>query len=449
MTMRRVPPTLATMFVILLAGCAGPAKLAERSHAELARGDLRKAYETARRALEKDSSHPDARAAFGEAATALATDFRTRVGRLAQIDTVAAARVAIEFRDFRAEIAHQPVPIAIDPDDLETEAVLCEGAARVLYRSAEQSLTAERPKEAYRRFLESEDFDPGYADVGRRVPEALERALTRVAILPFENQTDVRDLSPELAERMVHESARRTGSPALFFTRVVDLETVFEGTTVAELHHMTRDRALAIGRRLDADRVVYGRFTGLRVDNDTYDFTVPVFRKQVDKVVDGPDRVRWIESSLQVLARERHVRVTMEYEVLDTHSGEIVATHEEPREAYARVVWTDYRAEGNCDAYRLIPDDPRAPERERGRGSQERWKQTMGSWSLPSFLEKARTGPARHEWSREYRGEFAADTRERPVYLAVLPGVDDLVFGALRAAEEPLIGTLRELDPLD
>lgn len=446
--MSRLPRFLSALFLIALAGCASPAKLAERSHAALGQGDLRKAYEMARRALEKDPALPEARTAFGEAATAIAIDYRTRIARTAEVDTIAAAREAFAFRDFRAEIAHQPVSIATDPWDIELEAALATGAARLRYQDAEWSLQEGRPKEAYRRFLESEDFDPNYRDVGRRVPATLERALTRVAILPFENQTGVRDLSTALTERMVRETAQRTGSPALFFTRVVDVDDVFEGTTVAELRRMTRDDAIGIGRRLRADRVVYGRFTGLQVDNSTYDFTVPVFHKVVEKVADGPDQVRWIETQMEVRARERRVRVVMSYEVIDTNDGDVLAARDVPRETFARVVWSDYRADGDCDAYAFVPDAG-APGRERGRDSEDRWKKTMGSWTLPAFLERARSTPARRDWSSEYRGEFIADTRSRPVFLGTLPAVEDMVLVALHDSPEPVIKTLRELDPDD
>jgi len=447
----RHAPFLFTLLPLLLvlAGCASPARLAERSHDALAQGDLRKAYEMARRALEKDPSHPDARTAFGEAATRIATDYRTRIGRLAPIDTIDAAREAIAFRAFRAEVAQHPVAIATDPDDLEIERVLCEGAARLRYRDAEHSLASGHPKEAYRRFLESEEFDPDYGDVGERIPETLERALTHVAILPFENQTDVPDLSPKIAERMVQESERRSGSPSLFFTRVIDLQHVFEQTSVAQMNRMTREDALAIGRRLRADRVVYGRYTGLRVDNATDDFIVPLYRKEIVKVAEGPPQERWSETMMSVRVRERHIRVVMTWEVVDVRSGDLLAAHEEPREAFARVAWSDFHADGDCEDYRFAPDDPGSPRRERAQVSVQRWQEAMGAWTLPAFLERVRTGPDRNTWSRQYRGEFISDTRGRPVFLAALPEVEDLVFVALHKAEEPVIGTLRELDSED
>jgi len=120
-------PALLALTVI---GCASSAELARRSRRSLAAGDLRQAYETARRALDKDAENAEARAAFGAAATEMAIQYRTRIARIAPVDTVAAAREALEFRAFRAEVDRYPVAIAGDPDDLEVEARLGTAAYR-------------------------------------------------------------------------------------------------------------------------------------------------------------------------------------------------------------------------------------------------------------------------------------------------------------------------------
>ena len=438
-----------TLLALTLIGCASSAELARRSRRSLAAGDPRQAYEMARRALDKDAENAEARAAYGAAATEIAIQYRTRIARIAPADTVAAAREALEFRAFRTEVDRYPVAIARDPEDLEVEARLATAAARILYRGAERSLDEGRPKEAYHRFRDSERFDPGYRDVARRVVDAHEQALTRVAILPFEDQANVAGLATALAGRIAAETGRRTGSPALFFTRIVDPEQVLEHVTVGQLRRMTRDDALRIGRRLRAERVVYGRYTALRVDNTTHDFTVPIYRRTVQHVTDGPDRVLWRESSVSVLARERRVALTMAFEVLDTRTGEVVAQHDEPREAFARVVWSDYRADGECKEYALGHEELEREAPDRVRDGRDRWKRVMGSWSLPDFLERARSERVRSGWSSERRRDFYTDTRQRPVFLAELPGVDDLVHIALREPEEPVIAVLRALDPED
>jgi hypothetical protein len=437
------------LLLLVAGGCAGPNKLAKQSRVALMQGDLRKAYDKARRGVEKDPENAAARSAFGAAATQIATDYRERIARMAPGDTVDAARLAIEFRQFRAEVARYPVPVATDPADLDREAALCRGAARILYRGGDESFAARRPKEAYRQFNEAAGFDPGYRDVSRRVTETLDRALTDVAILPFEDQVGVNGLSADLAARMQQEVLRRCGSPALFFTRVVDDRVVMDNLSVRESRRMTRDDALAIGRRVHADRVVCGRYTGLQVDNNTSDFTVSLYSKVTDKGPDGQPRDRWVETPVDVLVRQRNVRVAMTFEVLDTRTGEVLETQTVPREAFARVAWTSYRADGDCDRFQLAPPAEAQVPADRVRRSQERWKESMGSWSVSAFLDRARQKPERRAWAAGYRSDFYGDSRQRPVWLAELPGVDDMVYLALRNVDEPVIAALRDIDGND
>jgi len=437
------------VLLVFAAGCAGPNKLAKQSQQALMHGDLRKAYEKARRGLEKDPGNTAARNAFGAAATQIATDYRERITRLAAGDTVDAARLAMEYHQFRSEVARYPVPVATDPRDVEVEAALCQGAARALYDDAEANLADRRPKEAYRQFHEAAGFDPGYRDVSKRVTETLSLALTDVAILPFEDQVGVNGLSAELADRMQHEVLRRCGSPALFFTRMVDGREVMEHVSMREAQRMTRDDALRVGRRVRADRVVTGRYTGLQVDNNTSDFTVSLYSKVTDKGADGQPRDRWVETPVDVLVRQRTVRLMMTFEVLDTRTGTVLSTQNVPREVYARVAWTSYRPEGDCDRFTLAPPEAAMIPADRVKRSQERWKDAMGSWSVSAFLGRAQAKPERRSWSRDYRPDFYNDTRQHPVWLAELPGVDDMVFVALRNAEEPVVSALRDLDGED
>jgi hypothetical protein len=174
-----------------------------------------------------------------------------------------------------------------------------------------------------------------------------------------------------------------------------------------------------------------------------------MWSKVTDKGPDGQPRERWVETPMDVLARQRTVRVTMTYEVLDTRSGRVLASATVPREVHARVAWTSYRPDGDCDRFTLAPPATAEVPAERTKRAQERWKDSMGSWTVPAFLERARQKPERRSWSRDYRPDFYSDTRQHPVWLAELPGVDDMVFVALRDAENPVLAALRELDDVD
>src|SRR5215831_1086608 len=100
MSRRFVPVALAVM---LLAGCAGPSKLAQKSEENLAAGENTRAWELATRALDRDPGNARARAAATAAGNAIARDWEQRIHVLAQSDSIAAARQVLELATFRVQ----------------------------------------------------------------------------------------------------------------------------------------------------------------------------------------------------------------------------------------------------------------------------------------------------------------------------------------------------------
>ena len=70
---------------LVLVACASSAKLARQSDEALARGDLRKAYDRARSAIEKDPQNQDARGAYAAASRLVKDLIRERVERGAAV----------------------------------------------------------------------------------------------------------------------------------------------------------------------------------------------------------------------------------------------------------------------------------------------------------------------------------------------------------------------------
>ena len=103
--------------------CAGPAQLARMSERELRAGHLRKAYELARRGVDKDSTSEPARRAMTAAATQLVDDWKGRILDVAEADTVAAARHGLELRDFRAELSRYRIEVTPDLGFAEREQI--------------------------------------------------------------------------------------------------------------------------------------------------------------------------------------------------------------------------------------------------------------------------------------------------------------------------------------
>jgi hypothetical protein len=106
--MSRIPSfgalaALATL--LLMTGCAGPAKLAERSEDQLVAGDHWKAWNTAIRALDKAPANDRARAAARAASASISSDWQRRITAIAAEDSIAAAEQVLELASFRAGAA--------------------------------------------------------------------------------------------------------------------------------------------------------------------------------------------------------------------------------------------------------------------------------------------------------------------------------------------------------
>jgi len=111
------------------------------------------------------------------------------------------------------------------------------------------------------------------------------------------------------------------------------------------------------------------------------------------------------------------------------------------------VAWTDFRAEGSCDDYRLIP--PNLDNTDEGRKVRDRWGECFGNWTLPEMLEQARNDRRRSLYQSRYRDEFRADSRKHPVLCGELPGEDDMAVIALDGAWRSVLSALKTVDSQD
>jgi len=444
----RTPVRIAVCCALALAAasCAGPNKLAERSEKALAAGESQKAYEKARSALKKDPENERARRAMSAAAERLAAGRKERMLAVARYDTLDAARQSINFDVFRRELADYRITLETDPEFERAEGTIREGAASIQYENGLSAMEDGHPKAAYFDFLSARDFRSGYRDVESRIHEAFDQAVTRVALLPFSNQTDIRGLPRELADQTYSEIVRRVNPQNYPFTVLLGRDQVYSKVTVADLDHMGRREAIRVGRDLDADRIVSGRFYGLRTKTDTESYHSTIYRKVVEKDEKGASVERFVEREIDVVARTRDVSVRYEFEVLDTEDGSVLASAGNAVDAEARALYTSYQADGDCDDYCLASPALRRADPERAKEVESEWKERFGSWTLPELLERARKDRERTRYRSDYRDEFYGNTAARPVFLGDLPPEDDLAVIALHEVWRPVLSALQELD---
>jgi hypothetical protein len=439
---------LAWLPLLLVLSCAAPSELVRRSEVSLQQGDAMKAFDWARRALDKEPGNAHARDAMTRAGRVLMEDAKARMLNLAEVDTIGAAKQSIELDAFRAQLNRYRVILPHDGAFEANEAQIRSGAAGAYYNMGARSLAGHRPRQAYREFTECQQFSPDYRDVAARMDRAYALAVTRVAILPFNNEVAISALSPQMMEETYSQVVRLNNIRSLPFTRLISPDQIYGKLTMADAVHMSRAAAIKVGRALGAQRIVIGRYYALRAEtnNDTYHETI--FHKVPGvKNAEGPTRDRFEEQRFEAVRRERTITVSFEFEVIDIDEETPLAHRGDDRSVVARTVYTRFQPSGNCDDYCLVPPDAKAADPDRAKGVEGEWKEKFGSLTLPKFLDRAAKSSGRTRYESRFRGEFvhASD----PVYLDDLPPEGDLAFIALSDLWEPLAATLRDLDGRD
>ena len=439
---RAIPALVA---VLILAGCAGPAKLAERSEDQLVSGDHWKAWHTAVRALEKAPANSRARAAAQAAANSITSDWQRRIAGVAAEDSLAAAEGVLELAAFRAN-GTRWATLTPSPEWARTEIALRAHAARTWYQRGAASNAAKRPKRAYREWLECDRFVESYRDADALAEKARQKATTRVAILPFA-AADA-ELGREVASRWRDAVTNRLAPPSGLFTRFVAGEPVESAVSVAQLGRLTRADAARIGRDAGAERAVWGRIGEIESSTQLHVFKDRVARKVVRKDESGATHVTWTEVPIEVVARVRTVTVPVECEVIATRGGTTLARRTLTRTTSARVVWTSEMLEGDADAYALVSDDVRASNPDRVRDVETRWKAVCGDkTTLQEVLRARRAARGSGAYDRGALPRFVAGAAF--VMLSELPPASDLALAALSDGWPPLEEELGRLDGLD
>jgi hypothetical protein len=430
---------------LALSSCANAAKLAKQSQESLAKGDLRKAYDRGLRAVEKDPLNQSARDAYHAASTRVAADYRARVVAAAAGDTIAAANLALEYREFRLEVAHHETQLDAAPDYDRAERAILTGAARAYYARGQSAMDAHRPKIAVDEFQAVRRYDDNYRDVASQLAEARRQATARVALLPFTDRIGVPGLSQDIADTVQRQVSRRANDE-FRFTEIVSAGELERNMTVAESRSTRLEDAIEAGRRVGATMIVVGRFRSLRSNASQRTTRFPLYHRVERKDSTGVVTSHWETLTLPVVTRQRDVSVLFEVDVVEVATGAVLAHREQTPQAIARVAWTDFTAEEHYDRYNLLPPDLRAADPKRAKAADTDWRATMGSWDLKDFMRRSRDQRTRARYSSRYRGEFYENTRETPAWLAELPSENEMVFVALHEVWREVLAALKDLD---
>jgi len=297
--LRRLAPALLALPLIL--ACAGPTKLAKKSEEKLAGGDAWRAWQLATKALDREPGNPRARHAAAASGAMIVQEWRHKIHGLTSIDTLQAAEQVLELADFRASAVPYAVLPAGDVASIQEEQVLRNAAARIHYQRGLAARDARRPKAAYLHFAEVDHYVTGYRDAARLAESAWAKAMTRVAIMPFQTSADLA-IGSEAADAW-REALMQDFSPEKArFTRLIGGDAIEQSMTVSQLRGLSREDAVRIGRRAGAQRIVLGTIGGVKSQTRLHLFHDMVARRITVRDQEGNSTTRWATTSPSMLA---------------------------------------------------------------------------------------------------------------------------------------------------
>jgi hypothetical protein len=430
----------------IAAGCAGPNKLAEKSQKELTDGDVWNAWRLATRALDREPMNPRAKAAAAAAAEVISADWQRRIHGLAGVDSLRAAEQVLEFSEFRSNAVNYTT-VEVPASWAAEERTIRVSAARLFYAQGKAAMASHRPKAAFASYHQCERYVTNFKDAQTLAGVAYERAVTKVAVLPFTSGGT--GLSGrEVSERWRDALAQEMAPPNSQFTRILGSDVVTNRMSVAQLSGLSRDEALKLGRKSGAQRIVWGTVGPVRAETQLQFFRDRVSRKVVIKGDDGREVVRWVEVPIEVVARVRDVEVDVNVQVLATYDGTQVAQDRSTRSTRARVLWTSFAPEGDVGQYALVSDALRRENPERAKDMETRWKNVCGeSTTLQQVLLARRETRGGGSWDSGTLARIAAGTAF--VFLQELPPAQELAMAALAHGWQPLHKELARLDGMD
>jgi len=444
--MRRWTTVLIVLAALSGFGCAGPAKLTEKSENKLAEGDMWQAWRLAVRALDKAPGNPRAREAAASASSMISQDWQRRIVALADVDSMDAAEQVLKYVQFRADAANY-VAVPVGAPWVSTESALRQWAASECYADGMAAMKSGRPKKAYGRYSDAMRFVSNYRDVAARADAALEQAQTQVAIVPLRSSTGNRQMGRDVAAAWNGALVEQLAGGETF-THILPAENVERELRLSDLGRTSRADAIRIGKKTGADRVVWGSIGAVEAKTGVQFFTHNVWHRVPGRDESGRTVMRWVEIPFPVVARTRTVKADLAYEVISTRGGTTLTRESGPRTLEARALWTAFVPDGAADTYMLVSEEMRRADPERAEQIEAEWANVVGTATTLSQVIDARRACANRPLDRPtVVSRYASGAAF--VMIEDLPSTEELAQASLCSAWQAVHKSLLALDEVD
>lgn len=202
-------------------------------------------------------------------------------------------------------------------------------------------------KDAAKEFSMALDFVDGYQDAAARYEKNRRAAVTRVAVMPFDNLSGKEyygAIGTVVADRLITDAM---SDPAnLEFLEFVTREKVTELISELKFEQSTfvdPSTAAELGKLLGIHAFVFGKITSISTD---YPPDVISRFEETDEVSQGKDKPKKkVRASVTVITRTASARFNCSYQIIDVNRGTIVKSGNVPRTEIIEIVFGRYRGD--------------------------------------------------------------------------------------------------------
>ena len=439
--------------VALAAGCASSGKLAKKSQEQLLEGDVRKAYETALRAVAKNPYDVKAQSALRASAQELLRHEQNRFrSLLVAADTAEAAEVALGMRAVRHTVAGAGVTLAPDPVFAADERTVRHAAAMRASLEGDDRFQSGSPKQACYAYAEARRLEPENAQWASAFEEARVAATDRVLLLPYACDTRAPIDSRILSDDMF-QSVSRFAQANFEFTELADPGDAWDRLLQARgrsARTFTREAASRIGHRSEATRVAWSRIHGDRIESHSEMRTETLWHKIAVKTPIGDVATEWTPVPVLVRIEDRWVSVGLECEVFSVAEDRVIARRTTDHGAGLRIVSVHNPLAGAPGEWALYPPDHRSSDRRGCDAKDAAWREAYGTLTVEQLAQYARgsgrAGATVVTLRGARHGRATRLGREYEVCYGRLPEESALMLAALGEAWKELAAVLAESD---
>ncbi len=234
----------------------------------------------------------------------------------------------------------------LDPDHNEANDLAAVAYAEPLYKEGMLAFQQERFREAHQKLSLVNQRIPGYKNTVQIMKQSLEQGLFTVALLSFENASNVSSLDTRM-DAYALEALTSINDP---FIKVVDrknMELILEEQKLGMSGVIGEESAATVGQLLGAQALLTGTVLSYssqagstnRFSREAYEqYRVPMVNEEGVKYFET--RVRKV--SFNELTRENRVTVSIQYRVTSLSTGEILLSRIVDKQLSDVAHWGEY-----------------------------------------------------------------------------------------------------------